>query len=493
MPATVHSSASPAGASAAGRLLERVGAGLVGRRVFALAWLTLKAALRYRLIQILTGLLLLAVLGLPLVLRHDGTAQGFTQILLTYTLGSITVLLGFATLWLACGTLARDIEECQIQMVVAKPIARWEIWLGKWLGIVALDAALLGVSGGVVFGLMQWRAGRLPAEVRAELRSKILVARGSLREKVDAKRLDAAIEQQLTERLKDPAVAELDRSFVRKQVTEQVKAQLQIRPPGTGRRWQIDFGARGRGLRGEPLFVRTRFYSALGTTEGLPTTTYTGLWEIGPVDGGRYRPDPMSMAPETFYEFPIPAGLIDDRGVLTIDFFNSNDTALLFPLEDGLEVLYREGGFGLNFARGLGIILSWMALLAAIGLAAASFLTFPVAAFFSLALLVVGFSTGTLKQVVEEGGISGVNHDTGRIDAPAMIDRVAVPAFGALLKVINLVRDFSPIDALSTGRSVSWGQLAQAFAQIVILMGGLFAAVGIATFTRRELATAQGG
>jgi len=31
---------------------------------------------------------------------------------------------------------AADIEECQMQMVAVKPIARWQIWLGKWLGIL---------------------------------------------------------------------------------------------------------------------------------------------------------------------------------------------------------------------------------------------------------------------------------------------------------------------------------------------------------------------
>src|SRR5881394_92857 len=105
------------------------------QRLFAIAKLTLKAAFRYRLVQVLIGLLLGAVLGLPAIIKHDGTAQGFTQILLTYTLGAITTLLGFATLWLACGTLARDVEECQMQMVAVKPIARWEIWAGKWTGI----------------------------------------------------------------------------------------------------------------------------------------------------------------------------------------------------------------------------------------------------------------------------------------------------------------------------------------------------------------------
>src|SRR3990172_9521764 len=104
--------------------------------LFAIAWLTWKAAFRFRLFIVVAVLLLGAVVGLPILIKDDGTARGFTQILLTYTLSVIAALLGLSTLWLACGTLARDIEECQMQVVATKPIARWQIWLGKWLGIV---------------------------------------------------------------------------------------------------------------------------------------------------------------------------------------------------------------------------------------------------------------------------------------------------------------------------------------------------------------------
>src|SRR6516164_9897238 len=128
------------------------------QRIFAIAGLTWKAALRFKLFLVIAALLVLAVVGLPLIVKDDGTAQGFTQILLTYTLGVITALLGLSTLWLACGTLARDIEECQIQIVAVKPIARWQIWLGKWLGLMGLNAALLALSGASVFFLLQWRA-----------------------------------------------------------------------------------------------------------------------------------------------------------------------------------------------------------------------------------------------------------------------------------------------------------------------------------------------
>ena len=177
--------------------------------------------------------------------------------------------------------------------------------------------------------------------------------------------------------------------------------------------------------------------------------------------------------------------------MLTVLFINPNDTALLFPLADGMEVLYPEGGFTLNFVRGLGIIFCWMALLAALGLTAASFLTFPVAAFFSLAVLTIGLSGGTLAEAVDAGTIMGGNGETGAM-GHSVVDAMLIPLFKGCLTVIKLVENFSPIDSLSSGRSISWPELGMAFGQIVLLPGGIIAVIGILLFNRRELATAQG-
>src|SRR5215470_7621366 len=143
------------------------------QRITAVAALTWKAAFRFRLFLVVAALLLASVVGLPILIKDDGTARGFTQILLTYTLSTITGLLGISTLWLACGTLARDIEECQLQMVAVKPVARWQIWLGKWVGIMSLNAVLLAISGASVFFLLQWRAGRLPETEQQILRNSV--------------------------------------------------------------------------------------------------------------------------------------------------------------------------------------------------------------------------------------------------------------------------------------------------------------------------------
>jgi hypothetical protein len=458
------------------------------QRLFAITWLTWKAALRFRLFLVIAVLLLAAVVGLPMVIKDDGTARGFTQILLTYTLSVITVLLGFSTLWLACGTLARDIEECQMQVVATKPIARWQIWLGKWLGIMSLNAALLALSGACIYGLLQWRATKLPAAEQTVLREQVLVARGSAREQNYDAEIDAATERILQGRLKNSPVDKVDVPEVRKQIREQVKADFQLVPPGYSRPWQIDLGFAKNFLRNKPLQLRVKFNSA----QKSPSGTFVALWQVGdPNSANLWRSEPMSLAPDTFHEFQIPANLFNDKGVLTVSFINPNDTALLFPLADGMEVLYPEGGFTLNFARGLGIIFCWMALLAVLGLTAASFLTFPVAAFFSLAVLTIGLSSGTLAEAVESGTVMGGNGESG-VMGHSVVDAVLIPFFKGCLTVIKLVENFSPIDALSSGRSISWSELGTAFGQIVLLPGGIIGVIGILLFNRRELATAQG-
>ncbi len=85
----------------------------------------------------------------------------------------------------------------------------------------------------------------------------------------------------------------------------------------------------------------------------------------------------------------------------------------------------------------------------------------------------------------------GQDAETG-ISGRSPVDSFAIPLFRTALRVINLARDFSPIDSLSAGRSITWRELGTAFGQIVLLLGGIIATVGIWSFSRRELATAQG-
>ncbi len=454
--------------------------------LFAFIVLTLTAAVRYRVVMVLTGLLMASVVVLPWMIKHDGSAQGFTQILLTYTLGTITFLLGFSTLWISCGSLAREVQDCQIQMLVVKPIPRWKIWLGKWCGIVILNAALLAVSTSAVYAITLMRANQLSDAQKRVLKNEIFVARVSAKPPI--RDTDPLVQEYMAQRLEEnPELAKLDPEFFRQQVEEQVKAAQQVVRPGYLRRWSIPV-ADPQNVKDQPMYLRIKFF----TSQPYDTSTYDVVWEIGPPETPQRVQRQMDISPESPVEFEIPPNLLDPEGNLVIDIYNDNQEVLLFPPEDGMEVLYRHGGFGWNYVRGMLVILCWMGFLAAIGLAASSFLSFPVAAFVSIALLIVGFSGGTLAQVIEQGGVSGINHETGRKDSSSAFDTLAIYLAKGMLKTINTVKDFSPISFLSTGRSITLGILGQALTQIVLLMGGIFSAFGIWAFTRSELATAQG-
>jgi hypothetical protein len=455
-------------------------------KILTVAGLTWKSAFRYRLFWVMAILLVAAVVGLPLMLKDDGTAKGLTQILLTYTLSAVSTLLGFATLWLSCGTLAKDVEECQMQVVAVKPIARWQIWLGKWLGILSLNAVLLALSGAAIFALLQWRANRLPADQQAILRNDIFVARASARR--PPKDLSPQVDAMLKKVVKGNAsLSEFEIDEIKKQIAGQLQAEYTEVPPGFRRRWGVDLHTLRDRLRDKPLQLRVKFHAA----DPNPEAQYAMIWIVGPTNSSAQVAIEEKLPPDSFQEFSIPPNLLDDRGILWVDVFNPEETALTFPMEDGFELLYPESSFAVNFARGMAVIFCWLTLLASMGLAAASYLSFPVAAFASLALLLMGLSSGTIGSVVEQGTITGYNPaKSGYGHSPA--DIILVPVFRGALKIINLVESFSPIDFLSSGRSITWGQLGLAVAQIVLLLGGFFCVLGMIFFTRRELATAQG-
>lgn len=459
------------------------------RRIIAIANVTSKAAFRYRLFWAMAALLIISVVGLPLVIKGDGTAQGLTQVLITYTLGAVTTLLGFFTLWFSCGTLARDIEESQMQTVCVKPIGRWQIWLGKWLGIMAINAMLLAIAGSLDFVLLQYRARQLPVAQQKILQDQVFIARAGAKEQPPD--LKGLVDQAVAEwhkKNKGQILSDPDAAELRKTYTAQARAFYEEVDPGSWKRvpWGIDLSRLPEKVRHRPLEVRVKFHTAAMN----PAETYALQWEIATPEMKQPMQMQVVFPPDSFQDFPIPADVIGPKGQMALQVFNQNDSTLTFPLEDGFEVLYYENTFAVNFARGLMVILCWMGFLSLVGLAAASELSFPVAAFASIAVLVMGLFSGTLSTIVEQNTIFGFNARTSDYNHTA-IDNVVVPFFHGVLTVINMVQGFSPIDSLSTGRSVTWGELGLAFSQIILLLGGIFAILGIALFVRRELAAAQ--
>lgn len=121
------------------------------RRVAAIALLGIRAPLRSRLVLGLLALLAVILAGI----RGDGTAQGEMRMLLTWTLGVAAGVLGAATLWAGCAAVASDIEAGRHAPTAVSPARPFEIWLGRWLGLVVVNGALLLVAVAAAFAQLK--------------------------------------------------------------------------------------------------------------------------------------------------------------------------------------------------------------------------------------------------------------------------------------------------------------------------------------------------
>jgi Cu-processing system permease protein len=130
--------------------------------ILTITWLTFHEARRRRvaLAGLIVGLLFLGLFGLgvflidreltdqgmPLLARQQ--AHSFLTIAGLYVVHFLTVMLA---IFASADTLAGEITSNTIQALVTKPIRRWQIVLGKWLGFATMLAIYLASLGaGVV-------------------------------------------------------------------------------------------------------------------------------------------------------------------------------------------------------------------------------------------------------------------------------------------------------------------------------------------------------
>ena len=134
------------------------------RGTLVIARLTFKEAARRRILlaALLLGVVFLAVYGTGIFfIRQDLVKQGehFQRVvalpIYNFLAQSGLYVVSFLTLALtvltSVDTVSGEIDSGSIQALAAKPIRRWEILVGKWLGFVAmLTLYLLIMAGGVV-------------------------------------------------------------------------------------------------------------------------------------------------------------------------------------------------------------------------------------------------------------------------------------------------------------------------------------------------------
>jgi hypothetical protein len=454
------------------------------RSIWAVAVNTVKQALRMKVAFIF---LLLLVLLLPVMAfssTGDNTLKGRLQTFVSYGLSLTSILLCLLTIIVSIHTVASDIEHRQIYTVITKPIRRFEFLLGKLLGVVLLSTGLL-----VLFLVLIYAAAAyMPRFYRAtqadliEVKNEFLTARKALTPP------DPDVSKEVADALKKLiSGGNIDQVYTGmspKEITDQIAntTKLAKRSADVGQQllWEF-YNVKPRDPNGS-IFVKFK----LEVSVTPPDSQVYSQWGIGDYrpykygtqskgDGEFYpiqRKDPVRK----FREIEVPADAVADDGYLAVAFYNPplNTTSVIFPLEDGLEVLYKADSFTANFIRAGLLILSRLLFLACLGILTSTFLSFPVAILFCL---VIFFTASVSGFVIESFDFLSANM--------AVVYSYTIKW---LIRLLPQFDKFNPSTYLVPAKLLSWSVVARVALVIVCIKSLLLLIFALVIFSFREIA-----
>ena len=453
--------------------------------IWAVARHMIAEAIRMKIALVFIGILVVILPVLPFMLAGDGlTLQSRMQSFLAYSLGLAGTLLSLLTVFLACGALANEVRDKYIFMIVTKPIARWKFVAGKWLGISILNAAMLVIVGFAVWGFT-WYLKDLPTypEDRLAVRNEVLTVRyGAMPVRPDFEQLTQERIRQLREEGRLDEVTTTGFVDIREELGREIRAQFRTFGPRQVRVFQFDNLLVDRTSE-DLLYLHFHPIHASGVEDLL----FPVRWQFGDPDD----PDTLTMVDEgefivqRSHSIPIPAWAVNTDGTLYIRMQNLDpQRSFMMEGDDSYQVLFNIGTFHWNLFRALAIVWCRLAFLAALGLAASSFLSFPVACMVALMALFVSSASGYLIEAVDM-----LAPQYGHADPYG-------PVFGPFIRFITRLlvllvpdfRTFNPTGTVVAGRVVTLLWVIQSFISLVLIKGLILGLVGSVIFTKRELA-----
>ena len=446
-------------------------------RTTAIAWLTVRDAVRSRLMVSLAAILLVGLIGLPLLITGDNTLSGQLQVILNYTLTFALGMLSSVTLWAACGGVSSEIQDRRLYLVITKPVHRYELWIGKWLGIVALNATLLLLTG-LVVGIMIVQTFKGTAESKAvqrQVQEQFLVAHQSVAPVCPdwAARVQAEANRLMQS---GRAPAGMSAAMVQAELSKELKAARFIVPPGGA--IAFDYRIPPRPAQGHDVILKYKIQSS--RPEKLPIPAE---WTIGgmKLDVTNYPGSPNTLV--------IPAAEASGIDVLKLNYLrlDKDNPATLMMADQGLEpeLLMPSGNWMVNLSKGLLVMLCRLAFLAALGLTAGCLLSMPVAVFVAFFIMILLALSGYVEGVATSG-VFYVPHE-GTVAEQTLLDVAILHLFRVFNGITLPLSKLDPIPLLTGGRIVGWPLLAKALGLLVGLYTTLTAIVGISLFNRREL------
>lgn len=436
------------------------------------------------------------------------------EMYLTWSLAGSSVMLSLMTLFLACGTICFDISRRQVFLTLTKPVSRVQYLLGKWLGLVMLNLVLLAVTGLGIFAFARALQHQpdLGSADRQQVDNQILTARVGLpaQASISQDSIEALYQQQLQQladtdpaRYRHPDAAA--RQSLRQALQQSLLTSAHTLDPLGDQTFLFTNLAPAKSL-GQNIQLRLAPHSVQPPPEGW---VHLALF----INGRPFAA--LKLADGLPHLVNIPADLIDPQGQLELRLANVNPanpqatfpTRIQFEPHRGLQIMFPVGRFEPNLLKALIMIWFRLGYLAMLGLAAGTFLSFPVACLVSLLTYTTALASGFLTQALE-GYVPFVRSDgsmgawlatawtqfTQQLSSKGFWDALKIPVrmiADAFMAVVPSFSEFNPVPQISQGLWIDPHHVVESFLKIGLIWTGTLALVAWLAFRRRELATAS--
>jgi len=423
--------------------------------------------------------------GLPFSLRNESSISSAVQTFLSFSLGLIGFLLSLLTVLLA-RSLSDEMVNRQILILMTKPIPRWQFVVGKWLGIVFLNFALLAFSGVGIYAAVKLMATMKPRDEldRQRLVNEVLTARHT--NYCKAPDFSQLAEQMYNDRLEKGDyvdVIDLVPSLEKARLAKELEARWRTVAPLDSRVFEFE---NVRCERSADKLMQIRYKCEVWgypPDEILRTEFIIG----NPDKGTQLYYQPRRDYIGRWHSIPVPTNAVASDRTLTVVVRNRNPfkgehvqlNTMSFTSSNDVQVLFAVGTFGGNLLRQLSLMFCKLVFLASIAILAACLFSFPVATLLCFTFLAMMTMAGFLT------------------DAATFLDSEGVP--GVFKEVVNivyqviffLIPNFSEYDSTSLfvdGRNVTlWWVLSGIF-KLVLCGSSAILLVACILFQRREVA-----
>jgi hypothetical protein len=450
------------------------------KKVWAVARNTIAQALRMKIAGVVLVLLLVLLPMMSLVMTGDGTLLGKLRTFSSYSLSLVGLMLCILTIAISTFTLSDEIRRRQIFMVVTKPIGRWHILLGKFLGVIIIDGFLLFFFAGIIYGLtcLMPRWAKASPQEYAQAKNEFFTAREGIKMVVDNTDLRTRTSERYRKLKEENRLPEtMARAEILSQLFNEERIREQSIDPGQSRQWGFQ-GVRPATDPNTSIFVRYKY----DATVLPPSGAIYGLWSIGDLQGYEQgtlttpiyniRRDAPARAVQ---EIEIPASAVTKEGYLGVGFVNSPELNVSAVMVQDLEILYKVGTFTENYCRMVLLLFIRLIFLAALGITLTTWLSFPVAVLVCMAVLAVGTINGFIVESFDGFGMGA-----------GFIYEYTV---GSLLSLLpRFDGDFNPTKYIISGRMIHWQFLLKAAGETIGLKALLLMLFGMWVFRSREVA-----